>query len=122
MKLDNHSEFEKIILSIVLGTLIIRIIFFDEGWAVVLKICMMIYGMFILPGIGITYLLKDINFFERLALSVAISAALLGTSAYYLGILGVHVKYSAIALPVFFSIISLTIMLKELKKIDNNAP
>ncbi|MBU4246008.1 hypothetical protein L6303_03680 [archaeon] len=122
MKLDNHSEFEKIILSIVLGTLIIRIIFFDEGWAVVLKICMMIYGMFILPGIGITYLLKDINFFERLALSVAISAALLGTSAYYLGILGVHVKYSAIALPVFFSIISLTIMLKELKKIDNNTP
>ena len=122
MKLDNLSEFEKIILSIVLGTVIIRIIFIDESWVVVLKICMMIYGMFILPGIGITYLLKDLNFFERLALSVAISAALLGTSAYYLGILGVHVKYSAVALPVFFIIVSLAIMYKELKKIDNNAP
>ncbi len=122
MKLDNLSEFEKIVLSIIVGTLIIRIIFFAESWVVVLKICMMIYGMFILPGIGMTYLLKEISFFERLALSVAISAAMLGTSAYYLGILGVHVKYSAVALPVFFIIVSLAIMHIELKKIDNNAP
>jgi len=104
--LNNLSEWEKIGLSFTTSVVLSLVIFYNESWIVLFKTVFILFWMFVLPGIGITYLFGGLSFAERFAASVAISAVLVGATAYYLGILGVHVKYSAVILPAIFTAVS----------------
>ncbi len=113
MDIEKNSEWEKIALSFIAFSLAIKILFFNESLITVLKLSLSVYWVFIIPGIGITYLFQKMGFIERFALSLAIGAALVGVSSYYLGIIGIHIKYSAIIVPAFFNIISIAIMIRS---------
>jgi uncharacterized membrane protein len=122
MEIEKIPEWQKIALSFAIITLILRTIFFNQDFLVLLKAVSSIYWVLILPGIGLTYLLHDMNLIERFAISVAISAALVGVSSYYLGLFGVHIRYSAIFVPLIFTVISIVLMYKQSEKINKNAP
>ncbi len=122
MEIDKIQEWQKIVFSFVIVVLILRIIFLNEAFIVLLKAAASVYWVFVLPGIGLTYLLRDLTFIERFAASVAIGAALVGVSSYYLGLLGVHIKYSAIVVPAIFIAVSAIMMFKGSKKVDDNTP
>lgn len=116
------DELKKIGLSFVVAVIILRILFFDEEWIRLLKTALLVYYVFVLPGIGITYLFKGLSFIERLAASVAINAAVVGIVSYYLGLAGVHIKYSAIILPPLLMLVSAAMLIRRSENVDKNAP
>ncbi len=121
-KVNKLSEVKKIALSFVVFVLLLKIIFFKETLLNVLKSAASIYWILILPGIGLTYIFHNLSFVERIVASIAIGASILGISSYYAGLLGIHIKYSAVLLPTIFIMLSAIVMFKESEKINNNAP
>lgn len=122
MDLKALNEWEKLGLSFAISLLVFRIVFFNESSILVVRSAFAAYWVLVLPGIGATYLFRGLAFIERLAVSVPISAALIGISSYYLGLLGVHVKYSVISMPVIFISVSMYLMLREVRRIGKSAP
>ncbi len=122
MNINKAHEIKKIAMSFVVLTAVFKIIFFNETAANVLKSVASLYWLLILPGIGLTYIFRDIPIMERLAASIAIGSAIIGISAYYFGIAGIHVKYSLILLPALFILVSAIVIVSKSKEIDNNAP
>lgn len=121
-KINKLFEVKKIALSFVVFVLLFKIIFFKEGLLTVFKSVASVYWIFILPSIGLTYIFHNIHFVERFVISIAIGASILGVSSYYVGLLGVHIKYSVMLLPAVFIIVSTIVMFKELEKVNDNAP
>ncbi len=95
---------------------IYKIAFFNETVANTILLTAGIYWLLIIPAFGITYLIEEIDFLERCTLSIPLSAALIGISSYYLGILGVPVKTSAFYAPAVFIAISAALVYFKLKK------
>lgn len=107
--LKKMNDGYKLLISYFVVLFIFQIVFFAESFLIVFRTVSVLFWLFILPGIGITYL-WDLNFVERLALSVAISASILGIGSYYLGLIGIHIKLSAILLPLICIIVGVLII------------
>ena len=88
---------------------ILRIVFINEDLFAILKFSSSFFWIFVIPAFIMTYLYK-INFIERFAISVVLSAALMGIGMYYLGLMGVNIKYSVMLLPIVYSSFSALVM------------
>ncbi len=97
-ELEKLNDAHKLLISYAIALAICQVVFFAEGFFVIVKTVSVLFWLFVLPGLGITYLWK-LEFLERLALSVAVSAALVGIASYYMGLAGIHVTISSVALP-----------------------
>jgi len=99
----------------ILTILIFKIVFFKENLVVIFRTVLSTFWMFIIPGYFILFYWREkLNFTERLIIGIALSAAVIGISSYYLGIVGLNIKYHTIILP---SILILTGILVNVKKI-----
>ena len=79
---------------------IIKIAFYKEGISIVIRTAFGIFWLFILPGVSILYYWHEkMAFIERLIIGIVLSSALIGISSYYLGLLGLHIKYHAVVIP-----------------------
>lgn len=97
-----------------LSIIILKILFYKESILIILKLVASFFWMFILPGFILMYNWQEkINFIERLIISIALSAAIIGISSYYLGIIGIHIKFHGILLPAIFIILGFLILLKK---------
>ncbi len=101
MRLD---ELQKLGLSFIICFAMLKVLFYKEDTAIVITVVIAFFWLLVLPGFGITYL-WDLEFPERFAVSIGISAAIMGIFSYYLGLIGVHVKTSAYVLPLISMII-----------------
>lgn len=80
--------------------IIFKIIYFKESFIVLLRYVASLFWLFALPGYFIMlHWRKSLNFAERTIVGIALSAAIIGISSYYLGIIGLNIKYHAILLP-----------------------
>lgn len=111
-EMDKMTDVHKLVISYVIALVVFQIVFFMENILTTIRTVSVLFWLFVLPGIGITYLWK-LNFVERFALSVAISSALMGISSYYLGLVGVHVNMSSIFLPVVFMVIGFLVIFRN---------
>ena len=121
MKKEILSKLKKEIciigILLVLFILIFKIIFFKENLMVVFRTVLSLFWMFIIPGYFILFYWKEkLNFTERLIIGIALSAAITGIFSYYLGIIGINIKYHTIILPLIMIFIGILINLKEIKK------
>lgn len=91
-----------------------KILFMNEIVLNILLSISAIFWIFILPGFFMTRAFGIESFLERLVIGILLSAALVGISAYYLGIFGFHLKYSSAILPPLF--FSLSLILTRMKK------
>ena len=84
----------------IVGLVIFKIIYFKESLAVLLKIAASLFWLFAIPGyFAMLYWKNKLEFTERFVVGIALSAALIGISSYYLGLIGLNMKYHAFILP-----------------------
>jgi len=121
-KSDIIRDVYYILITFLMIFLILKIVFMSEEIMTVLKVAASIFWILVLPGFPLTYLYKKINFIERISLGTLLSASLMGIGSYYLGLLGIHVKYSMIYLPIIYISLTLLVMLiKSMKSKSQNS-
>lgn len=89
-----------------------KIIFYKEELIVIARFVLSFYFALVLPGFSLLlYWVEKLGFFERFVISIPLSAALVGILSYYIGILGVHIKYLSLILPIFLILLGFGIFL-----------
>ena len=111
------NELIYLIISFIVMIIIFKIAFINEGIAIILRTVSSLYFMFIVPGFALLYYWNDkLSFIERFVLSLAVSGAIIGIVSYYLGLAGLHIKYTIIHLPALIIIIAVLINWKRSQK------
>lgn len=93
---------ESAILLVIFTAMVIvfKSIFISENFLVVVRTVIAIFWIIILPGFSaMFYWREELKFYERLVIGIGIGVVVLGLSSYYLGILGLHIKYHTLLLP-----------------------
>lgn len=99
-------------LLFLLALIIFKIIYFKESLIVLLRYVISLFWLFAAPGYFIMlYWRESLDFAERIIIGIALSAAIIGISSYYIGLMGLNIKYHAILLPLAVIIIGFVINL-----------
>lgn len=97
-----------------LSIIILKVLFYKESILITLRLVASFFWMLILPGFILMCNWREkISFTGRLIISIALSAAIIGISSYYLGMIGIHIKFHGILLPAVFIILGFLILLKK---------
>jgi len=111
-----RKELAKLGILLLLFILIFKIIYFNEKFSVVFRAVIAIFWMFALPGYFLMlYWHEKLEFLERLVVGTAVSAAVIGISSYYIGLVGLNVKYHGVVLP---AVLILAGIFASYKKVD----
>ena len=85
--------------------LILKIVFFKEDFTVLIRYAASLFWLFILPGyFAMLYYREKIEFMERIVIGFAVSAAVIGVFSYYIGLIGLNIKYHTFLLPLILII------------------
>jgi hypothetical protein len=77
-----------------------KIAFYKESFIVLLRMVFSLFWLFALPGYFVMlYWEEKLGFLERFIIGIGISAAIIGILSYYIGLIGIDVKYHAFILP-----------------------
>ena len=99
---------------LLIATLIIfKIAFFKENIIVLLRNVLSVFWLFVLPGyFMMLYWKEKLGFTERFIIGIVLAAAVIGVASYYLGLVGLDIKFHAVALPLILIAASLTVNLR----------
>ncbi|MBD3310695.1 hypothetical protein GF351_05760 [Candidatus Woesearchaeota archaeon] len=99
-------------------------VFYKEPLLSNIRIVLSISWM-LLPGFFCMYYWSQkLDFLERLVAGAALSAALIGIASYYVGLMGIHVKYHLAILPAALLAVGISVAVKSQKrkkKLDKTA-
>ena len=102
------KELKYLGLLFILVLIIFKIAFFKENIAVLLRNVLSLFWLFAIPGYFIMLYWKEhLGFTERFVIGIAISAAIIGIFSYYLGLIGLNIKFHYILLPILLIIIGI---------------
>ena len=108
------KELKYIGILFLLVLIIFKIAFFKEGIIVLLRNVLSLFWLFALPGYFIMLYWKEkLAFTERFVIGIALSASIIGISSYYLGLIGLNIKYHTIALPLVLILIGAIVNLRN---------
>ena len=83
-----------------IALVIFKIAFLNENLIVLLRNVLSLFWLSVIPGYFIMlYWHEKIDFIERFFVGIMLSAAIIGISSYYAGLLGLNIKYHAILMP-----------------------
>ena len=89
-----------LIFLFVMGLIIFKILFYKEAFITILRTVAAFFWIFVLPGFSLMYYWHEkIGFIERFVIGIAVSAAVIGITSYYVGLFGLHIKYHGFLLP-----------------------
>ena len=84
---------------------ILKVVFFKESFVVLARYAISLFWLFILPGyFAMLYWREKIEFMERIVIGFAVSAAVIGVFSYYIGLIGLNIKYHTFLLPLILII------------------
>ena len=107
-------EFAYILFLFLIALVIFKIAFFNENIMVLLRNVLSLFWLFVLPGYFIMmYWQEKIDFIERFFIGILLSAAIIGIASYYIGLLGLNIKYHAFVMPLALILIGLLINWKR---------
>jgi len=117
-KQDSNNEIKKeirlLMLILIVSILALKILFFREELLVITRLILAFFWVFIIPGyIIMLYWKEKLRFYERLIIGVGLSGAIIGISSYYLGLLGVNIKYHTIILPLLYILVGFIFVFKN---------
>ena len=117
--IKNESRYVGLLFLIAL--IIFKIIYFNENLAVLIRFVFSLFWLFALPGYFITlYWKENLEFMERFVVGIALAAAIVGISSYYIGLIGIDIKYHTFLLPFLIIAIGLAAaMNKKNKNLSN---
>ena len=108
------KEMKYIGILFLLFLIIFKIAFYKENFIVLTRNVLSLFWLFVLPGYFIMlYWNEKLEFLERFIIGIISSAAAIGISSYYTGLIGLNIKYHAVLLPLILSSISIVINLKR---------
>lgn len=108
------KEFGHIGLLFLLALAVFKIAFFKEDFVVLSRNVLSLFWLFVIPGYFIMlYWNEKLSFMERFVVGIALAAASIGILSYYLGLMGLNIKYHAILLPLALIFIGITANLKK---------
>ena len=103
---DMKKELMYIGLLFIIALVVFKIAFFKEEVTVLLRTVLSLFWLFVLPGYFILLYWKEkLGFMERFIVGIMVSAAIIGIASYYIGLIGLNLKYHAILLPLVLIII-----------------
>lgn len=83
-----------------LALILFKIAFFKEDLLVLLRTVLSLFWLFALPGyFMMLYWKEKLEFIERFIIGTALAAGIVGIFSYYLGLVGLNVKYHTVLLP-----------------------
>ena len=89
-----------LILFVVIAAMF-QIIYYKENFVVTLRFVLSLFWIFIVPGyFAMLYWSEKLDFTERIVIGIALSAAVIGIFSYYIGLMGLNVKYHGYFLPI----------------------
>ena len=107
-------EFTYIGIIFLMALIFFKIAFFKESIIVLLRIILSLFWLFALPGYFIMFYWKEkLEFLERFIIGIGLSAAIIGIFSYYLGLIGLNIKYHTILLPIIMIFIGIIINLRK---------
>lgn len=108
------KELAYIGLLFLIAIAIFKIAFFKEDFIILFRTIFSFFWLFVLPGYFVMLYWKGrLEFLERFVIGVALSAAIIGVFSYYLGLIGLNIKYHTIALPLFLILIGIVLDLRK---------
>ena len=108
------KEFAIISVIFILTFLAFKVIFLPEDFFIVLRTVAAIFWVLVVPGFAVMlYWRKELKFYERLVIGIGIGTVLVGLLSYYTGLMGLHVKYHAILLPLAIIIAGLVLAISR---------
>ena len=111
------KEFKYIGLLFLLTLITFKIAFYKESIVVLLRSVLSLFWLFVLPGYFIMlYWKEELRFAERFIIGLVASAAIIGIFSYYLGLVGLHIKYHPLLLPVALIILGILFSMKRYNK------
>ena len=110
------KELQYIGLLFLLALAIFKVVFFKEDFIVLLRSVLSLFWLFVLPSYFILlYWRENLEFIERFVIGIAVSAGIIGMSSYYLGLIGLNIKYHIFLLPLALILIGMSIIKKDIK-------
>ena len=102
------KELQYIGLLFLLALLIFKIAFFKENLIVLFRTVLSLFWLFVLPGYFIMlYWEEKLEFVERFVIGIALTTGMIGIFSYYIGLLGLNIKYHTVLLPISIIIIGI---------------
>ena len=99
--------------------IIFKIVYFKENFAVLLKITASLFWIFVIPGyFAMLYWKEKLEFAERFVIGVLLSAAVIGIFSYYIGLIGLNIKYHTFVLPILIMAVGLVAAI--MKKVSSS--
>ncbi len=97
-----------------ISLIVFKIAFFNEDLIILARTTLSLFWIFALPGYFLMLYWKEkLVFMERFIIGIALSAAIIGISSYYIGIIGLNIKYHTALLPILLILVGLSINLKR---------
>lgn len=108
-------------LLFLIALIIFKIIYFKEDLIVLLRFVFSLFWLFALPGYFLTlYWRENLEFMERFVIGIALAAAITGIFSYYVGLLGINIKYHTFLLPFLIIVAGLTATMRKKNKSIGN--
>lgn len=107
-----ESLYVGILFLIVLALL--KIIYYKDSFIVSLRFTLSLFWLFVLPGYALMLYWKEkLDFAERAVIGIALSAAVIGILSYYIGLMGLNIKYHGILLPAILILIGIALNIRK---------
>lgn len=111
---DMKKELMYIGLLFIIALVVFKIAFFKGEVTVLLRTVLSLFWLFVLPGYFILLYWKEkLGFMERFIVGIMVSAAIIGIASYYIGLIGLNIKYHTALLPLVLIIIGIVAAIRK---------
>ncbi|MAE43025.1 hypothetical protein CMO93_04590 [Candidatus Woesearchaeota archaeon] len=111
------KEMKNLGLLFLIVLVIFKIAFYKENLIDIFRNVTSLFWLFVLPGYFIMlYWKKNLEFIERFIIGIGISAAIIGIFSYYIGLIGLNLKYQSILLPLLLITLGILFSVKNNNK------
>jgi hypothetical protein len=107
-------ELLNIAIAFVAVVILFKIVYYNESIMVVIRMVASLFWLFTLPGMAILYFWKEkLNVAIRILMGTVMGMATVGIASYYLGLIGLNLKYQTLVLPLAIIIAVAVILFKK---------
>lgn len=103
-----QKEFIYIGISFIFFVAVFKIIFYNDSFFTAARLVASLFWAFAIPGYFIMlYWNERLELKERFVIGIAVAAAITGITSYYLGLIGINIKWHGAMLPLIISAVGI---------------
>jgi len=111
------KELQYVGILFILALIAFKTAFFKENLIVIFRNVLSLFWLFVLPGYFLMlYWQEKLEFTERFIIGIVLSASIIGISSYYLGLLGLNIRYHVFLIPLILILLGAIINIRKAKE------